>query len=85
MITGIIARDQVFQEERFSSILEIRCCNFAFKDAFTSTILAKIFQTNCSFSVKIAPYVKSSISIFQAFFASIHKILILVARLSTRL
>ena len=44
MITGIIARDQVFQEERFSSILEIRCCNFAFKDAFTSTIWPKYFR-----------------------------------------
>ena len=44
MITGIMARDQVFQEERFSSILEIRCCNFAFKDAFTSTIWPKYFR-----------------------------------------
>ena len=34
---------------------------------------------------EIAPYGKSSISIFQEFFASIDRILILGARLSTRL
>ena len=37
------------------------------------------------FFCEIAPYGKSSISIFQDLFASIDKILILVARLSTRL
>ena len=37
------------------------------------------------FFCEIAPYGKSSISIFQEFFASIDKILILRAGLSTRL
>ena len=38
-----------------------------------------------SFFCEIAPYGKGSISIFQEFFASIDKILILGARLSTRI
>ena len=50
------------------------------RQLMSTTILAKIFHTNC----EIATYGKSSISIFHEFFASIDKILILGARLSTR-
>ena len=48
------------------------------------TIIHKIFETN-SFSCEIAPYGKSSISIFQKFLATIEKIFTLQGRLGTRL
>ena len=47
-----------------------------------ATIMAKIFDTNSSFHVK---YGKSSIYVFQEFFASINKTFILEGRLGARL
>ena len=53
------------------------------RQLMSTTILAKIFH-KLYFFCEIATYGKSSISIFHEFFASIDKILILGARLSTR-
>ena len=45
----------------------------------------KIFETNSNFHVEHAHYGKSAISIFQEFFATIDKIVVLAVGLGTRL
>ena len=54
------------------------------KELFAESVLGKIFGTISSFYVK-AHYGKGSISGFQEFFASIHKIFVLRIKLDTRL
>ena len=49
------------------------------------TIIHRVFETNSSFPREIAHCGKSSISIFQEFFASVQKIFILAGGLRTRL
>ena len=56
-------------------------CNAKFNE-LTPTIMHKIFETSSNFHVK---YGKSSISIFQGFFARMDQISILAGRLETRL
>ena len=51
----------------------------------TATIIQKIFEMNFWFTCEIAPYGKSSISIFQESLASIEKIFTLPGRLGNSL
>ena len=55
-------------------------CGFSISHNSGQNISGKLY-----FFCEIAPYGKSSISVFQEFFASIDKMLILGARPSTRL
>ena len=43
------------------------------KKLFPEIMIYKIFETNSSFSCEIAPYGKSSISVFQEIFAILTK------------